>query len=62
MQNAQQPYQQLGFISDIYKGAPTSQMALTQQTSATPSPFQQIAGLGTGIVAGGAAAKSAGII
>jgi hypothetical protein len=62
MQNAQQPYQQLGFISDIYKGAPTSQMALTQQTSATPSAFQQIAGLGTGIAAGAGAAKAAGIL
>jgi hypothetical protein len=62
MQNAQQPYQQLGFISDIYRGAPTSQMALTQQTSATPSAFQQIAGLGTGLVAGAGAAKSAGIL
>jgi len=62
MQNAQQPYQQLGFISDIYKGAPTSQMALTQQTSATPSAFQQIAGLGTGVAAGAGAARAAGIL
>jgi len=62
MQNAQQPYQQLGFISDIYKGAPTSQMALTQQTSATPSAFQQIAGLGTGLAAGAGAARAAGIL
>jgi len=62
MQNAQQPYQQLGFISDIYRGAPTSQMALTQQNSATPSAFQQIAGLTTGLVTGAGAAKSAGIL
>jgi hypothetical protein len=50
MQNAMQPYQQLAFQSDIYKGAPSTQMAVTQQQAAAPSPFQQIAGVGTGIL------------
>lgn len=50
MQNAMQPYQQIAFQSDIYKGAPSTQMAITQQQAATPSPFQQIAGVGTGIL------------
>jgi len=50
MQNAMQPYQQLAFQSDIYKGAPSTQMAITQQQAAAPSPFQQIAGVGTGIL------------
>jgi hypothetical protein len=62
MQNAMQPYQQLAFQSDIYKGAPSSQMAMTSQNTATPSPFQQVAGLGVGLVSGAGAAKSAGII
>jgi hypothetical protein len=31
MQTAMQPYQQLAFQSDIYKGAPSTQMALPQQ-------------------------------
>ena len=57
MQQAMQPYQQLAFQSDIYKGAPSTQMAVTQQAAATPSPFQQIAGLGTGIAATAAAAS-----
>jgi len=57
MQNAMQPYQQLAFQSDIYKGAPSTQMAVTQQQTAAPSPFQQIAGLGTGIAATAAAAN-----
>lgn len=48
LQQAYQPYQQLAFLSDIYKGAPSTQMALTTQAAPTPSPFQQIAGLATG--------------
>jgi hypothetical protein len=57
-----QPYQQLGFLSDIYKGAPSSQMAVTTQSQATPSPFMQAAGLGLSAVTGAAAASRAGII
>jgi hypothetical protein len=60
MQTAFQPYQQLAFQSDIYKGAPSSQMAITSQQTPTPSPFQQIAGVGTGILGLAGAAKSAG--
>ena len=55
MQQAMQPYQQLAFVSDIYKGAPSTQMSVTQQQQAAPSPFQQIAGLGTAALAGAAA-------
>ena len=61
MQNAMQPYQQLAFQSDIYKGAPSSQMGITTQMQPTPSPFQQIAGLGTGLVTGAAAASKLGL-
>jgi hypothetical protein len=57
-----QPYQQLGFLSDIYKGAPSSQMAVTTQSQATPSPFTQAAGLGIGAVSAAAAAGRSGII
>lgn len=59
MQNAMQPYQQIAFLSDIYKGAPSSQMAVTQQQQAAPSPFQQITGVGTGILSTGAAMNTA---
>jgi len=61
-QNALQDQQRLAFISDIYKGAPSTQMAVTQQAAATPSPFQQIAGLGVGIGSSLGAANKAGII
>lgn len=60
LQSAYQPYQQLAFLSDIYKGAPSTQMALTTQAAPAPSPFQQVAGLATGLLATGAAAKQAG--
>lgn len=59
MQTSMQPYQQLAFQSDIYKGAPSSQMAITSQQTPTPSPFQQIAGLGTGIMGLAGAANTA---
>jgi hypothetical protein len=60
LQQNLQPYQQLGFLSDIYKGAPSTQMGVTTAATPTASPFQQIAGLGTGILSTAAAAKSAG--
>jgi hypothetical protein len=61
MQNALQPYQQLAFQSDIYKGAPSSQMAVSTQAAPTASPFQQIAGVGTGLITGAAAANKLGL-
>jgi hypothetical protein len=60
LQSAYQPFQQLGFLSDIYKGAPSTQMAVTTQSAPTPSPFQQIAGLATGALATAGAVKAAG--
>jgi hypothetical protein len=57
-----QPYQQFGYLSDIYKGAPSSQMAVTTQSQATPSPFMQAAGLGIAGVSAAAAANRSGII
>ena len=59
MQTAMQPFQNIAFLSDIYKGAPSTQMALTQQAQAAPSPFQQIAGLGTGLLATAGAVRAA---
>lgn len=61
MQKEMKGRQDLAFLSDIYKGAPSSSMAVTQQTQPTPSPFQQITGLATGVVGTAAAAKNAGI-
>jgi hypothetical protein len=55
MQSAMQPMQNIAFLSDIYRGAPSTQMSMTQQASPTPSPFQQLAGTAVGI---GATAKA----
>ena len=62
MQTSMQPLQKLAFMSDIYKGAPSTQMAMTQQSTPTPSPFQQIAGLATGVAGSAAAASRAGLL
>ena len=56
LQRTMAPYQQLGFVSDIYKGAPTSQMALTSQSAPSASPWQQVVG-----TAVGAASTAAGV-
>lgn len=61
LQEATAPYQQLGFVSDIYRGAPTTSMALTAQTAPTASPLQTAVGLGVGTLATAAGAKQAGL-
>ena len=62
LQQNMQPYQQLGFLSDIYKGAPTSQMGITAASAPTQSPFMQAAGLGIAGVSAAAAGARAGIL
>lgn len=48
-QNVMQPYQQLGFYSDIFQGMPTSQSTFTQQQQPSPSLASQIGGIGMGL-------------
>ena len=61
MQETMAPYQQLGFVSDIFRGAPTTQMALTSQTSPSAGPLQTAVGLGVGAVSTAAGASRAGL-
>lgn len=61
LQQAMTPYQQLGFLSDIYKGAPTSQVALTASSAPTSSPLLQAAGLGISGLAAATGAQRAGL-
>ena len=61
LQEAMAPYQQLGFVSDIYRGAPTTQMALTSQSAPSAGPLQTAAGLTTGMLATAAGASKAGL-
>jgi hypothetical protein len=49
LQQMYEPYKRVGFLSDIYQGAPTSQQTITTSTAPTGSsvsPLQQIAGYG----------------
>ena len=48
-QNVMQPYQQLGFYSDIFQGMPTSQSTFTSQQQPSASPVSQFAGLAGGL-------------
>lgn len=61
LQQTMAPYQQLGFVSDIYKGAPSSQMSLTSSTAPSASPFQSALGTVVGGVTTAAAASKAGL-
>lgn len=61
MQETMAPYQQLGFLSDIYKGAPTTQMALTSSSAPSPSPITQAIGLGISGLSAAAGGRKAGL-
>lgn len=59
MQKLYAPYQQAAFLSDIYRGAPSTQMATTAASQPSASPFQQAAGIGlAGLTAATGAAKA----
>ena len=61
MQQIYAPYQQAAFLSDIYKGAPSSQMSTQAVSQPTASPFQQAVGIGLGALSTAAGAKKAGL-
>lgn len=56
-----EPYQRYGFLSDIYKGAPTTQQTLATATSPSVSPAQQFLGLGIAGLSAAAGAQKAGL-
>jgi hypothetical protein len=59
MQQIFEPYQRLGFYSDILRGAPTTQQTLTTSATANPSLLNQIVGgAATGLGLYGAANKT----
>ena len=61
LQQVYAPYQQAGFLSDIYKGAPSTQMSTQVASQPSASPFQQAVGIGLGAVATAAGVKKAGL-
>ena len=44
-----EPFQRLSFMSDIFRGVPSTSSTLTSQTAPSPSAISQIAGLGMGL-------------
>jgi hypothetical protein len=44
-----EPYQRIGFMSDIFRGVPSTTSTLTSTTSPSPSTLSQIGGIGMGI-------------
>jgi len=46
LQAQYEPFQRISFMSDIYKGAPSSQQTIATSTAPTASPISQAAGLG----------------
>jgi hypothetical protein len=61
MQLYQMPYQQYSFLSDIYKGTPSSQQVTQISQTQDPSTFQQIAGLGIAGLSAAGGAKAMGM-
>ena len=61
LQQAYAPYQQVGFLSDVYRGAPSTQMSTAVASQPSASPFQQAVGVGLGAVSTAAGAKKAGL-
>lgn len=61
LQQAYSPYQQAAFLSDIYKGAPSSQMQTAISSQPSASPFQQAIGIGLGTLSTLSGAKKAGL-
>jgi hypothetical protein len=60
--NLQQfPYQQYAFLSDIYKGTPSSQQVTTVSQQPQPSGLQSALGLGISGLAAAAGAKNMGL-
>jgi hypothetical protein len=59
-----EPYTRLSWLSDIYKGAPSSTSSIGSQVAPSPqapSMFQQFGALGTGLLGASAAAKAGGL-
>lgn len=62
LQQMMEPYQRLGFLSDIYQGAPSSAMTFTQGAApATPSPMSQLFGYGIAGLSAAAGANQLGL-
>ena len=62
LQEQQRGFQNIGFLSDIYAGVPSSQSTVTASSSPQVSPFQTLIGLGGQLGTTALGARAAGII
>ena len=62
LQRYSQPYQQYGFVSDVYSGTPTGSSTITASSAPQTSPFQTAVGLGIGGLSAASGASSAGLL
>ncbi len=60
-QSYQLPFQETGFLGDIYAGVPTSASTVTSGSTSSASPFMQAATLGIGGLSAAAGASRAGL-
>jgi len=56
-----EPYQRFSYLSDIYKGAPSSQQTIAASTAPSVSPAQQFLGMGIAGLSAAAGAERAGL-
>tara|TARA_R100000655_G_scaffold3710_7_gene12541 strand:- start:790 stop:1608 length:819 start_codon:yes stop_codon:yes gene_type:complete len=56
-----EPYQRLSYLSDIYRGAPSTQQTITTASTPNVSPLQTALGLGISGLSAFAGAKEAGL-
>ena len=56
-----EPYQRFSYLSDIYKGAPSTQQSIASATAPSVSPAQQYLGLGIAGLSAAAGASKAGL-
>ena len=61
IEESYEPFHRLGFLSDIYKGAPTTQQSLTGAAVPQAAPFQQVVGGLTAVGSTLAGANRAGL-
>tara|TARA_R110002153_G_scaffold93597_2_gene226294 strand:+ start:3139 stop:4134 length:996 start_codon:yes stop_codon:yes gene_type:complete len=61
LQRYTQPYQQYGFLSDVYAGIPTGSSTLTASSAPQVSPFQSALGLGIAGLSAASGARNAGL-
>jgi len=62
LQRYTQPYQQYGFLSDIYSGTPSGSSTLTAASAPQTSPFQSALGLGIAGLSAASGASKAGLL